>query len=296
METIYSANSDDITRAYLDSLLIEPRYIDSDLPSLKTTLYGKTFETPIMTAALSHLHKICDDAMCEIARGAKQAGALHWYGMGEDWELEDIVGTGADTVKIIKPHAEDARVFEKLAHAVETGVFATGMDIDHAFSWDGKYDNVLGLEMRPKSSAQLREFIEASKVPFIVKGVLSISDAVKCAEAGAQGILLSHHHNIMPFMVPPLVMLPEIRKELGPDFPLFVDCGIVSGMDAFKALALGADAVCVGRGFMEPLKEGSKGVYRAFCEMNAQLATVMARTGAKTVKEIDPSVIHHRNF
>ena len=51
----YTANSDKITRDFFDSLLIEPRYIDSDLPSTKLELYGKTFDTPVMTAALSHL-------------------------------------------------------------------------------------------------------------------------------------------------------------------------------------------------------------------------------------------------
>ena len=51
----YSSNSDTITRDFFDSLLIEPRYIDSNLPSTKLELYGRTFDTPIITAALSHL-------------------------------------------------------------------------------------------------------------------------------------------------------------------------------------------------------------------------------------------------
>lgn len=292
----YSASSDDITRDFLDSLLIEPRYLDSDLPSLQCTVFGKTFETPIMTAALSHLHDICEDAMCEIARGAKAAGAVHWYGMGTDEELESIVATGADTIKIIKPHADDKEVFRRIEHAAKTGVFAMGMDIDHSFSWDGKYDNVLGLDMRPKTTEQLKAYVEASPVPFIVKGVLSIQDAEKCVKAGAAGILLSHHHNIMSYMVPPLKLLPEIRKAVGKDYPIFVDCGIVSGMDVFKALALGADAVCVGRGFMGPLKEGSAGVLNKYNEMNAALSAVMARTGAKTIADIDPTVLHRRDF
>ena len=296
MPGIYSASSDDITRDYLDSLLIESRLIDSDLPTLSTTLYGKTFATPIMTAALSHLHAICDNAMCEIAAAAKEVGALHWYGMGTDEELEQIVATGADTVKIIKPHADDREVFRRIEHAAKTGVFAMGMDIDHAFSWDGKYDCCMGLDMRPKSFEQIKSYVEASPVPFIIKGCLSVSDAEKCAKAGVKGILLSHHHGIMNYMVPPMMMISEIRKAVGPDMPIFVDCGIVSGMDAFKTLALGADAVCVGRAFMDPLKNGRAGVIEKYKEMNGQLATAMARTGSKSPAEIDPSVIHHRNF
>ena len=59
------SDSNQITRDYFDSILLETRYWDSDLPSTKMELYGETFETPIMTAALSHLHEICDNAMPE---------------------------------------------------------------------------------------------------------------------------------------------------------------------------------------------------------------------------------------
>lgn len=77
------SDSNQITRDYFDSILLETRYWDSDLPSTKMELYGETFETPIMTAALSHLHDICDNAMAEFGKGAKDAGAVHWVGMGK---------------------------------------------------------------------------------------------------------------------------------------------------------------------------------------------------------------------
>lgn len=296
MENFYSTNSDDITRAYLDSLMFEPRYLDTDLPSLKMELFGETFDTPIMTAALSHLHAICDNAMSEIAAGAKASGAVHWYGMGEDAELESIVATGARTVKIIKPHANDETIYQKIEHAAKTGVFALGMDIDHSICGDGTYDICMGLPMKPKTTEQLKSFIEASPVPFIVKGVLSVKDAEKCVEAGAAGILLSHHHNIMSCMVPPLMQLPAILEAVDGAIPVFVDCGIQSGMDVFKALALGAKAVCIGRGFMDPLKEGSAGVAAQFKKYNGELAAVMARSGCKSLEEIEPSILHHRTF
>lgn len=293
---MYSANSDQITRDYLDSLLVESRLIDADLPSLQMELFGEKFDTPIMTAALSHLHKICDDAMCEIAEGAKAVNAVHWYGMGEDKELEEITATGARTIKIIKPHAKEEEIFRKIEHAAKCGVFAMGMDIDHAFSHDGKYDVCMGLEMRPKTMEQLKAYIQASPVPFIIKGVLSVKDAEKCVEAGAAGILLSHHHNIMPYMVPPLMMLPKIAEAVDHQIPIFVDCGMESGVDVFKALALGADAVCVGRAFMDPLKEKRDGVIRQFQKMNGELSMMMARTGIHTLKEMDASVLHKRDF
>lgn len=284
-------NSDQITRQYFDSILIEPRYVDADLASTELKLFGETFKTPIMTAALSHLHNIRPDAMTEMAKGAKGAGAVHWYGMGEDAELEDLTATGAKVVKIIKPHESEDEVFRRIEHAVNSGVFATGMDIDHSFNGNGGYDNVIGLPMRSKSRRQLEEYVAASRVPFIIKGVLSATDAAKCVEAGVSGIVVSHHHGIMDYSVPPLMVLPEIVTAVNGAIPIFVDCGIVSAMDAFKALALGATAVSVGRELMGPVKDGHAAVTYRIKEMTGQLASIMARTGAKNLAEIDPSVL-----
>lgn len=293
---IKPGDSKAITRAYFDSLLVETRYIDAQLPSTEFELYGEKFETPIMTAALSHLHKICDNAMVEIAKGALDAGAVHFVGMGEDDELEQILQTGAKTVKIIKPHADNHEVLRRIEHAVKNGAFAVGMDIDHAFAGNGTYDNVFGLPMRSKSKKELKEFVEAANVPFIMKGVLSATDAEKCVEVGAKGIVVSHHHGIMDYSVPPLLVLPNIVKAVDGQIPIFVDCGIESGMDVFKALALGADAVCVGRDLMEPLKGGASMVEKRIRELTNQLSTIMARTGMKSLKDMDPSVIWHTKF
>ena len=292
----YTGDTNVLTRQYFDSVLVVPRYLDSELPDLTMELWGETFKTPVMTAALSHLHEICDHAMTEIAFGAKEAGAVHFVGMTEEDELAEITASGAKTVKIIKPHEEDGRVLFKIQHAVGHGAFAVGMDIDHAISWRGGFDVVCGLPMRTKTRNQLESYIRASKVPFVVKGVLDPREAEVSAEAGAAAIIVSHHHGIMNSMVPPLMMLPDIRKAVGNRIKVFIDCGFESGMDVYKALALGADAVCVGRALMDPLKEGRKGVTGKLMQLNAELSVVMARTGARRLSEIDPASIRLRNF
>lgn len=289
-------DSNKITREYLDSILMETRYIDSDLPSTKMSLWGEEFDTPVMTAALSHLHDICDNGMAQFGEGARLSGAVHFVGMGEDDELEGILATGAKTVKIIKPHENNETIFHKIEHAVKNGAFAVGMDIDHAYGAAGAYDVVCGLPMKSKSLAEMKEFVSAAGVPFVVKGVLSVHDAKMSLEAGAKAVIVSHHHGIMPYSIPPLMVLPEIKKAVGKDMKIFVDCGFESGVDIFKALALGADAVCVGRELMGPLKDGALGVSKRINEITNELASIMARTGAKSLSEIDGSVLHFRKF
>ncbi len=290
------ADANQITREYFDSLLVETRYLDAKLPSTKMQLWGEEFETPIMTAALSHLGNVCENGMAKLAEAAKMAGAVYWCGMGDEAELESITATGAKTVKIIKPYENNKDIFRKIEHAVKAGVFAVGMDIDHSFNGSGGYDCVLGYKMRAKSTQEIKAFVEASPVPFVVKGVLSVQDARKCMEAGVSGIVVSHHHGIMDYSVPPLMILEKIVREVDGRMEIFVDCGIESGMDAFKALALGAKAVSVGRDLMKPLKDGSESAAMRIRELNGQLASVMARTCAETLGDIDSSVIWHRNF
>lgn len=285
-------SSDRITREYFDSLLVEMRHIDGKRPDTSFSLYGESFDTPIMMAALSHLNNLHEKGMVEMAKGAKMANAVNWAGMGEMEELEEIAATGARTIKIIKPYADNKMIFDRIEHAKKCGVLAVGIDVDHAFNGSGDYDTVLGYEMRPKSAEEVKEFVSAAGIPFIIKGVLSEKDAYKCLKAGVKGIVVSHHHGIMDYAVPPLKVLPAIVKVIGGEIPVFVDCGISSGMDVFKALALGATAVSAGRVIMNPLKEnGAEGVRDTILKMNNELKGVMARTGCFDLDHMDSSVI-----
>lgn len=288
------ADSNEITRAAFDRILIKTRYIDSGLPDTSFRLWGRTFSTPIATAALSHLNGLHDKGTRELALGAKEANALNFMGMESyDGELADVVSAGAATVRFIKPHAKDEDVLKRIEAAKALDIFALGMDIDHAYNGCGGYDVVEGLPMKPKSAAQLRSYIEAADgIPFVIKGVLSAADAKKCLEIGAAGIVVSHHHGIMPYSVPPILALPEILSVIDGKIPVFLDCGIASGADIYKALALGADAVCVGRDLMPPLKEnGAAGVAERIRQLNGELASIMARTGFRSLEELDSSCL-----
>ncbi len=283
------------TRAYFDSLMLEMRLMDSGVPSTEFELYGKKFRTPIMTAALSHIGTFNQDlpsGMVQYAKGAAMAGAVHWIGMGSDEEFEEVVAAGAPTIRIIKPYADEEKIFEMIRCAERNGALAVGMDIDHMFGLEGNPDICMGETMAVKSSEDLRRYVESTNLPFIIKGVLSVHDAVKCAEIGVKGIVVSHHGGRLDYAVPPLYVLPDIVKAVGDKMPIFVDCGICSGMDAYKALALGATAVSVGLHLIPCIRQGgAEGVGKRIQEMTEELKGAMAYTGVKTTKEFDATVI-----
>jgi isopentenyl diphosphate isomerase/L-lactate dehydrogenase-like FMN-dependent dehydrogenase len=215
-----------------------------------------------------------------------------WTGMGDDKELEAITATGARTIKIIKPYADNREVFRKIEHAEKCGCLAVGMDVDHQFGSKNARGEVLGIPMAPKTLDEIRSFVKATKLPFVIKGVLSTVDAQKCLDSGVRGIVVSHHHSIADYALPPLRILPEIAKVIRKQIPIFVDCSISRGMDVFKALALGADAVSAGRVVMGPLSaDGAAGVRKVVEEMNTELSWAMAVTCSPDIRHIDPAIV-----
>ena len=290
------SDSNEITQRYMDSILFEERLIDSAVADISTSMFGEKFDMPVMMPAFSHLKNYAGRKLTgleEYSLAAKESNILNFVGMMENEQFKGIIDTGAKTVRIVKPYADNAKVRDQMQYAESIGAFGIGMDIDHIFGENGR-DVCVGELMAEQTQEMIRSYIEMTKLPFVVKGVLSVQDAVKCADAGAKAIIVSHHHGRLPYAVPPMLVLPQIRKALdGRNVKIIVDCGIESGADVFKALALGADACAVGRSMMPALeKDGTEGVKGFIRHVGNELRYVMSFTGFARVEDIDPSVLH----
>lgn len=135
--------------------------------------------------------------------------------------------------------------------------------------------------------------MKATQLPFILKGVLSEQDARKSIEAGAAAIVVSHHGgSVLDYAVPPLKILPRIAKVIDKKIPIFVDSGISRGTDVFKALALGADGVLLGRSVLAGhAVSGTEGVQKILEGTTEELRRVMNLTGSADLGHIDPELI-----
>ncbi len=297
MEYTRSSDANIITEQYMDSILIEERLIDSVVADTSIEFLGDKFASPIMTPAFSHLGNYNGrehTGLEEYSIAAKECNILNFCGMMENDQFKKIADTGAKTVRIVKPYADNGKVKDQMQYAESVGAFGIGMDIDHIFGHDG-LDVVVGEKMAEQTMDMLRSYVELTKLPFVVKGVLSVLDAVKCAEIGAKAIIISHHHGRLPYAVPPMMILPEIKDALkDTDVKIIVDCGIATGADVFKALALGADAAAVGRSMLPSLeKNGSEGVTEFIRYTANELRYIMSFTGFSKVDEINDSVLHY---
>ena len=288
-------NSDVISREYLNSFCFEERLIGTSIdPDISTSFFGVSVSTPIMSGALSGLNGVRENGVLEAALAMKEMNSIFWLGVSPDEDVTTAAETGVHLIEIFKPYQDENLVYHKIDLDKKAGCIATGTDLDHCVSSSGGLDeDRYGNKLAPMSLETLKKYIAACEgLPFVVKGVLSVRDALLAAEAGASAIVLSHHHNIFPFAIPPLKVLPEIRKAVGKKLKIFADGQINDGYDAFKAMALGADGVLVGRALLSHLvKNGKEGVCEYLGTMGNQMKGMMARTCTPSIQKIDPAIL-----
>ena len=287
-----NGNSDELNRAYLDRLTINCRYIGTEEASTECTLFGRKLATPILLGGLAHYERLHESGMVGYAAAAASTGTAMWTGFSSDAEIESVVAAGIPAARIIKPFADTDCVLSMIAHDEKAGCCAVAMDIDHAYNKRGFHDSFGGKPLASPGVPVLRMYAQSTSLPFFCKGVLSVPDAVACAEAGIAGIVVSQHQNMFPWNPPVLSVLPEIRKAVGSSLTILCDSGLDTGYECFKALALGADGVFTVRPMMPIFrKKGAAGVAERLTQMTDELRCAMSRTGSKDVRHIDSSAI-----
>ena len=127
-----------------------------------------------------------------------------------------------------------------------------------------------------------------TRLPIILKGIITVEDALLAKEHGAAGIVVSNHGGrVLDTMPPSVMMLSLIRQAVGDDFLILCDSGIRRGSDIFKALALGADAVLIGRPLMYALAAaGPLGVAHMLRILKDELQLTMALCGCASIADI----------
>jgi 4-hydroxymandelate oxidase len=137
-----------------------------------------------------------------------------------------------------------------------------------------------------KYAEQVRALL---KVPMIAKGVLTAEDARLCGEHGFDGVFVSNHGGrSLDYDPSTLEVLPEVADAVKGRMPVLIDGGVRSGSDILKALALGANAVCVGRAVRWGLAGyGAAGVQRVLEILQGELIVAMAQTGRANLAAID---------
>lgn len=281
-------------RVVMDTLC-EKRPVDTSLE-----LFGKTFKYPIFAgpvgAVAMHYSDKYNDVTynAELVSGAAEAGIAAFTGDGMDPQVmkgatDAIKACGGLGVPTVKPW-NTQMIAEKMEEVKASNAFAVAMDVDAAgLPFLKNFVPPAG----SKSVDEMKEIIQMAGRPFIIKGIMSVKGALKAKEAGASAIVVSNHGGRVLDQSPATAeVLEEIAVAVGDSMKIFVDGGIRSGVDVFKALAMGADAVLIARPFVNAVYGGGKeGVKILADKLGAELADTMEMCGAASLKEITAEMI-----
>lgn len=269
-------------------------------PKLETEFFGEKIDFPILGAPITGAKYnmggyISEDEYCTyITEGSLKAGTISMLGDTADPEayeygIKMIKKAGGRAISIIKPR-ENSEIIRKIKMAEEAGAFAVGMDIDGAGLIIMK---LFGQPVSPKTFEELKELVESTKLPFIVKGIMSVEDAIMCVDAGVAAIIVSNHGGrVLNESLAPIEVLEEIVEAVGDKITIIVDGAVREGVDVLKYLALGAKFVLLGRPLIWGAVGGAEeGVVEIYNTLKNQLIQGMLLTGTADLKNVDKKII-----
>lgn len=275
--------------------ICENRPVDTTLD-----IFGQSFKYPFFAAPIGamklHYGDKYDDLQYNdiLVSACADAGIAAFTGDGTNPAVMEgatkaIKAKAGRGIPTVKPWDVNT-LAEKFALVKDAGSFAVAMDIDAAGL---PFLKNLTPPAGSKTVEELKAVIDAAGVPFIVKGVMTVKGAIKAKEAGASAIVVSNHGGRVLDQCPPTAsVLEEIVEAVGDDMKILVDGGIRTGIDVFKAIALGADAVLIGRPFVVSVYGGAAEGVNAYTEkLAAELKDAMAMCGAHSLDEITRDMV-----
>lgn len=270
---------------------------------MSTELFGKKMRLPLFAGPVGAVSMHYSDQYNDMSynrvlvRACAENGIAAFTGDGMDEQvmiaataaIKEMGGMGIPTVK---PWSAEM-VSDKMKLVRDSDAFAAAMDVDAAgLPFLKNFNPPAG----PKSVTEMKDIVAAAGVPFIIKGIITAKGAKKAAKTGAAAIIVSNHGGRVLDQCPATAeVLPEIVSAVkGSGLKILVDGGIRSGVDMFKALALGADGVLIARPFVTAVYgAGGEGVKVYIDKIAAELEDTMNMCGAHSIAEITPDMVRY---
>lgn len=273
---------------------------DISEPELDLELWGASLALPVMIAPMAGASSNLDNAMQEkeladaLHAGAKNAGSLCWSGDGANPDffvagLAAMSEHGGLGIPTIKPRGAE-EIIKRIRLAEDAGALAVAVDVDTA---GFQSMTALGQPVGPTKPADIAALVKATSLPVLLKGVMTADEALLAASLGVRGVVVSNHGGrVFEYCPGTAEVLEEVASAVKGKITVFMDGGVRSGADVLKALALGADAVLVGRPFIVAAAgAGSEGVRLALRQFADELSQAMILTGTASVRRVSPAIL-----
>jgi isopentenyl diphosphate isomerase/L-lactate dehydrogenase-like FMN-dependent dehydrogenase len=307
-------------RAAFERLRLRPRVlVDVRAVSLATTLLGTPVALPIGIAPSAGHGAACAEGECATAQAAGAAGALMIASTESTRTLEEIAqsATGPLWFQLYFSSATHERARRLVARAEAAGYRAIALTVDssrwgrkeRALRSDGTYEWPVPGNLLDEETVSLADgaadasgaltwadvdwLRSITRLPLVLKGILTAEDARRAVEHGAAGIIVSNHGGRqLDGVAATIDVLPEVVAAVDGGCEVYLDGGVRRGTDALKALALGARAVFVGRPVLWGLAvDGAAGAEHVLALLRDELALAMALAGRPTLASVDATVV-----
>lgn len=293
----FKANYDALSKIKLNlSTIHEVKEPDTSFEIFSQKLSMPVMAAPITGTPYNMGGAITEDAYCdEVIAGSLLSGTIGWTGDGAD---PAMYSSGINAIKknngkgipIIKPRSQE-EIIKRIRLAEEAGAVAVGVDIDGA----GLVTMALkGQPVSPKTPKEIEELVKATTLPFILKGIMTLREAEIAYELGVKAIVVSNHGGRILDHTPGVAeVLPEITEKLKGKIVIIADGGVRSGVDVLKLLALGADAVLIGRPVVVAVVGGGREALKLYFEnIKNELRQAMLLTGVSSVRNVRREIIY----
>ena len=270
-------------------------------PDTSTLFFGIPLSFPVMAAPITGTGTNMGNAIDEleynriVVKGCLESGVIAFVGDGATPDkykmgIQAIAENDGMGVPIFKPRSENEEIFKRIKAAEAGKVAAVGMDIDAVVF---KTMAMKGQSVGPKGRQELENIISSTHLPFILKGIMNVRDAVLAVEAGAHAIVISNHGGrVLDEMAGAMDVIEEIAAEVRGYIRILIDGGFRTGVDILKALALGADFVLIGRPIaIAAVGLGIRGVTYYLRSLKRELERAMILTGCESIADISGDIV-----
>jgi 4-hydroxymandelate oxidase len=306
-------------RERYDALRLRPRVlVDLAKLDMRVTMLGAKHPFPILLAPTAYQRAVHPDGELGTARGAGAAGATYIVSTASNTSIEEIANAATGPLWF-QLYVQSDRAFTKdvvqraesagckaLCLTVDTPILGArnrqsragfqmvpGLETPHLYDTSAHAPGVITPERVSLTWESVEWLKSVTKLPVLLKGILDYEDAERALSMGVAGIIVSNHGARNLDTLPATIdALPEIADRVGGTIPVLVDGGIRRGTDVLKAIALGANAVLIGRPHCFGLAVGgAAGVQRVIEILVQELQMAMMLTGRPTIASIDETVI-----
>lgn len=300
--------------AYKKVQLRPRRLVDVSTIDTAVELFGSAYASPLMLAPVGNQQKINPDGELATARAAAAKEHLMICSMMTNASITEIGGVPGKYWFQLYPSTNRDFLQALVADATAVGCKAIVLTVDGPVRGNHEASRWFRLtrdKSQPRESARIGNFEsftgaksigdptvtwddlawfrDQTSLPFVLKGIVTVEDARLCRKYGMDGIIISNHGGRQEGSGRgTLDVLPAIAAEIKGRMPVLLDGGIRRGSDIFKALALGADAVAVGRPYLWGLGAfGQEGVEKALALLQTELVRTMMYAGTPSLAAIN---------